>query len=80
VHETPPTPRQRSIYRWISGLVIVDLLFLGAALYFRQVFGETPVVLIGEVVALLLFAWFWTVQTFQRWYDANPPSILPARR
>lgn len=78
--ETPPTPRQRRVYRWISGLLIVDLLFLMAALLFRQAFGETPAVLIGEIVALLLFAWFWTVQTFQRWNDADPPSILPPRR
>ena len=76
--ETPPTPRQRSIYRWIAGLLIIDLLFLAAAVLFRQVFGETPALLIGEVVALLLFAWFWLVQTFQRWNDANPPSILPS--
>lgn len=78
-HETPPTPRQRTVYRWISGLLIVDLLFLVAAISFRQVFGETPAVLIGEAVALLLFAWFWTVQTFQRWDDPNPPSILAPR-
>jgi len=78
--ETPPTPRQRSIYRWIAGLLIVDLLFLAAAVLFRQVFGETPAVLIGEVVALLLFAWFWLMQTIQRWNDANPPSIVAPRR
>lgn len=78
-HETPPTPRQRSIYRWISGLLIVDLLFLIAAVAFRQVFGETPAVLIGELAALLLFAGFWWVQTFQRWNDADPPSIAAPR-
>ncbi|MFB4350001.1 hypothetical protein [Microbacterium sp. CR_7] len=77
--ETPPTPRRRSIYRWIAGLLIVDLLFLAAAVLFRQVFGETPALLIGEVVALLLFAWFWLLQTLQRWNDADPPSILPSR-
>lgn len=73
--ETPPTPRQRSIYRWISGLLITDLVLLGVALLFRQAFGETPVVLFGEAVALILFATFWWVQTFQGWNDANPPSI-----
>ncbi|GAA1246410.1 hypothetical protein JOF42_003267 [Microbacterium phyllosphaerae] len=77
--ETPPTPRQRSIYRWIAGLLIVDLLLLVAALAFRQVFGETPVVLFGEAVALILFAAFWWVQTFQRWDDPNPPSIVVRR-
>ena len=74
--ETPPTPRQRSIYRWISGLLIADLVLLVAAVLFRQAFGETPIVLIGETVALILFAAFWWVQTFQRWDDPNPPSIL----
>ncbi|WP_194765080.1 hypothetical protein [Microbacterium sp. UFMG61] len=74
--ETPPTPRQRSIYRWIAGLLIADLLLLVVALLFRQTFGETPVVLFGEAVALILFATFWWVQTFQRWDDANPPSLV----
>lgn len=74
--ETPPSPRQRAIYRWIAGLLIVDLVVLVAALLFRQVFGETPVVLIGEAVALALFAAFWWVQTFQRWDDPNAPSLI----
>ncbi|WP_176697055.1 hypothetical protein [Microbacterium sp. 3J1] len=78
--ETPPTPIQRTIYRWIAGLLIVDLLLLVAAVLFRQVFGETPVVLIGEAVALILFGAFWWVQTFQRWDDVNPPSIVADRR
>lgn len=73
--ETPPTPRQRATYRWISGLLILDLLFLLAAVVFRQVFGETPAVLIGETTALVLFATFWGVQTVQRWHDADPPGI-----
>jgi hypothetical protein len=73
--EAPPTPRQRSIYRWIAGLLIADLVLLVVALLFRQAFGETPVVLFGEAVALILFAAFWWVQTIQRWNDANPPSI-----
>lgn len=77
--ETPPTPRQRSIYRWIAGLLIADLVLLVAALLFRQVFGETPTVLIGEAIALILFAAFWWVQTFQRWNDPDPPSIIARR-
>nr|WP_314841061.1 hypothetical protein [uncultured Microbacterium sp.] len=75
--ETPPTARQRTIYRWISGLLIADLALLVAAVAFRQVFGEaSPFVLIGEAVALCLFAWFWWMQTFQRWDDPNPPGII----
>lgn len=77
--ETPPTPRQRSVYRWIAGLLIADLVLLVVAVLFRQTFGETPVVLIGEAVALILFAAFWWVQTFQRWNDRNPPSIAAPR-
>ncbi|WP_144874359.1 hypothetical protein [Microbacterium sp. 1.5R] len=77
--ETPPTPRQRATYRWIAGLLIADLVFLVTAVLFRQVFGETPALLIGEAAALLLFAWFWLLQTFQRWNDENPPSILAPR-
>ena len=78
--ETPPSPRQRTVYRWISGLLIVDLLFLVIAVAFRQVFGETPAVLIGELIALILFATFWWVQTFQRWDDADPPGIRQVSR
>ncbi|KJL29842.1 hypothetical protein [Microbacterium oxydans] len=74
--ETPPTPRQRSIYRWVARLLIADLLLLLAAFIFRDELGTFPLVLIGEAVALSLFAWFWWVQTFQRWDDANPPTLL----
>lgn len=73
--ETPPTPRQRSVYRWVAGLMIADLLLLLAAFVFREQLGDVPLVLLGEAVALSLFAWFWWVQTFQRWDDANPPSV-----
>jgi hypothetical protein len=73
--ETPPTARQRSVYRWVAGLMIADLLLLLAAFVFREQLGDVPLVLLGEAVALSLFAWFWWVQTFQRWDDANPPSV-----
>jgi len=74
--ETPPTPRQRAVYRWVAGLLIADLLLLLAAFIFRDALGAFPLVLIGEAVALGLFAWFWCVQTFQRWDDANPPALI----
>ena len=74
--ETPPTPRQRAIYRWVAGLLIADLMLLLAAFIFRDALGAFPLVLIGEAVALALFAWFWWVQTFQRWDDANPPTLV----
>ncbi|WP_334150595.1 hypothetical protein [Microbacterium sp.] len=74
--ETPPTPRQRAVYRWVAGLLIADLLLLLAAFIFRDSLGAFPLVLIGEAAALGLFAWFWWVQTFQRWDDANPPTLI----
>ena len=74
--ETPPTPRQRRIYRWVAGLLLADLLLLLAAFIVRDALGAFPLVLIGEAVALGLFAWFWWVQTFQRWNDANPPTLI----
>lgn len=73
--QTPPSPRQKTFYRWVTGLMIADLVLLVAAFVFRDALHGFPVVLIGEVIALCLFAGFWGVQTFQRWTDANPPSI-----
>ena len=73
--ETPPTPRQKRIYRWISLLLITDLVLLVVAFVIRDALPDVPLVLIGEALALILFAWFWWVQTFQRWDDADPPSI-----
>lgn len=74
--ETPPTARQRSFYRWVTRLLVADLVLLVAAFVFRDALGDTPAVLVGEVIALCLFAGFWSVQTFQRWKDENPPSIV----
>lgn len=73
--ETPPTARQRRVYLWVAGLLIADLVLLVIAFAARASLPDIPVVLIGETVALLLFAVFWWVQTFQRWDDADPPSI-----
>lgn len=74
--ETPPTERQKRIYRWVAGSMIADLLVLFAAFVFREQIGAFPLVLLGEAVALCLFAWFWWVQTFQRWTDENPPGLV----
>ena len=73
--ETPPTPRQKTFYSWVTRLMIADLVLLVAAFVFRDALSGFPVVLIGEVIALCLFAGFWGVQTFQRWTDENPPGI-----
>lgn len=73
--ETPPTPRQRRVYRWIARLLIADLVLLMITFIIRDAIGTFPLLLIGEAIALGLFAWFWWVQTFQRWNDANPPTL-----
>ena len=74
--ETPPTPSQKTFYRWVTRLMIADLVLLVAAFVFRDALRGFPVVLIGEVIALCLFAGFWAVQTFQRWKDENPPGLV----
>lgn len=73
--ETPPTSRQKTFYRWVTRLMIADLVLLVAAFVFRDALRGFPVVLIGEAIALCLFAGFWGVQTFQRWKDENPPGL-----
>ncbi len=75
--EPRPTDRQRTVYRWIGRLLVADLVLLAIALVFAQVLADVPLVLIGEAAALILFAWFWWVQTFERWDDPDPPSIAP---
>ncbi|WP_309068161.1 hypothetical protein [Microbacterium sp.] len=80
--ETPPTRRQRTVYRLVAVLMAADLVFLLLAFLARglgwPLFGDAPVVLVGEFVALLLFAWFWWEQTLQRWDDVVGPFALPS--
>lgn len=73
--ETPPSKRQKTIYRWVTRLMIADLALLIAVFLLRDLLRGFPAVLIGEVIALCLFAWFWWVQTFQRWKDEDPPGL-----
>lgn len=73
--ETPPTTRQRRIYLGVAVLLLADLILLIVAVTTRFSLPDIPVVLLGETVALVLFAVFWWVQTFQRWDDVDPPSI-----
>ncbi|ANJ25433.1 hypothetical protein [Agromyces aureus] len=75
--ETAPTPRQARIYRAVAWLMGADLVFL-VLVFFDEtygwgLFGDVPVVLLGESIALALFAWFWWVQTLQRWDDLFHP-------
>lgn len=74
-NETAPTPRQQAIYRWITWLMVANLVMLFAGFILRRFLGDFPIVLIGEAIALCLFAWFWWVQTFQRWNDPDAPYL-----
>lgn len=58
----------RVTYAVIAALIAVDLAWLAIV---RSV-------LVGEVVALVLFLVFWLAQTIERW-DEVDPGILPAR-
>ncbi|MER7795984.1 hypothetical protein [Microbacterium sp. NPDC096154] len=79
--ETPPTPWQAGVYRLVTWLMAVDVLFLAVALLALEHgwtdFAGAPVVLIGEALALILFAWFWWEQTLQRWNDEETPFLIP---
>lgn len=69
--EVAPTPRHATIYRWVTWLMMADLVVLIVAPFVHGVTGGFPLVLIGETIALGLFAWFWWVQTFQRWNERD---------
>ncbi|MDQ0728436.1 hypothetical protein [Microbacterium sp. W4I20] len=73
--EKTPELWQKVFYRWVAGLMIADLVMLVAAFVLRNSLGGFPLVLIGEALALALFAAFWWVQTFQRWNDENPAGV-----
>lgn len=75
--ETPPTPAQVTTYRILSGAMIVVLVGMVAAFLLRDRLPDFPLVLIGEALALCIFAAFWAVQTFQRWNDSNAPNLVP---
>lgn len=77
--EKPPSARQRRIYGWVGWLLIADLVMLVLAFLFRSALGGIPLILIGEVIALVLFAAFWWVQTFQRWGDPDQAGLAPIR-
>jgi hypothetical protein len=38
-----------------------------------------PWILVGEAIALLAFLAFWWLQTWQRWNESDPASLLPIR-
>ena len=66
--EHPPSRRLRIAYVGIAAALPVDLL----ATFLLGVVAGLPVVLIGEVIALVLFVAFWLLQTAQKWSLADP--------
>ncbi len=75
---TPPTVRQRSWYKGLAVAMALDILFLVglsvlAWIGFNDVLPGFPEVMVGEFAGLILFAWFWAIQTRQRWYEVITP-------
>lgn len=71
----------RALYIAIAVLIVVSLLFLVAVTLFHlngvDLVAATgaPLILIGESIALALFALFWIAQTAQKWTEVNPSLI-----
>lgn len=65
----------RRIYLAVSVVIVIAVVVTVVAAVVRPEGGG---VLVGETVALVTFAVFWTTQTIERWRDADPPSILAA--
>jgi len=72
--ESKPKLWQKILYVAVAVALIADLVLL---VFFSESFGTVPIVFIGEAAALVLFAIFWFVQTFQRWDEKDQPFILP---
>lgn len=71
----PPSRRLRNAYVAIAALLVLDLIVLGVLAIGRF---PGPGLLIGESIALVLFAVFWVLQTAQKWGQSNP-SLVAAR-
>lgn len=68
----------RIVYLAIAVVLIVDLIALIAATTLTwDAGGAVPWILIGEAVALSAFLAFWWLQTWQRWDEVDPASVLP---
>lgn len=69
---------------WLSGAYLAIAVALGAVVLTIPVYGGLtlgPVdgVLLGEVLALVLFAAFWVLQSVETW-GASDPTVLAPRR
>lgn len=62
------------VYRWLYGIIAVGIALDLVYLVFVLV-GAVGGALIGEAIALALFACFWIIQTVQNWSDPNPTIL-----
>jgi len=81
--EVPPR-WLRIVYIVIAVVLIVDLVALIVATMLTWDVPTSdaaarifPWILVGEAVALLAFLVFWWLQTWQRWNETDPASLLP---
>lgn len=75
----PPPRWLRIVYIVIAVILIVDLIALVVTTFVEwgAVDDVFPWILIGEAVALVAFLAFWWLQTWQRWNETDPASLLP---
>jgi hypothetical protein len=69
----------RIVYIVIAVVLIADLiaLIVTTSVSWDAAGERFPWILLGEIVALLAFLAFWWLQTWQRWDETDPASLLP---
>jgi hypothetical protein len=77
--QAPPT-WLRVVYIAIAVVLVLDVLLLifTTVVLWDAATARFPWILVGEAVALLAFLAFWWLQTWQRWNEVDPASLLPA--
>lgn len=69
--------RLRAAYATVAAAIVVTLVALVVGVATGAVERGIPVVLVGEAVALTLFAAFWIVQTVELWDEVDPSIRAP---